>query len=200
MLSPFLLEIIMAGIQHKDIVDANLHEVKGAVNAANNTWLKANGNGTTSFAALPTATLSITDSITSSLSTDQELPATTETKILLSSGTSPEGAISIASNGTVTLNRTGVYLIRLVANVQGAADVFFRKQVGEMPSVDSQMVTGTSSGNTRMVDSFLHQASAGDTISFFAAPTVAASLKGSNAVAGLPNVPAVSVEVTKIEV
>ncbi|AII27127.1 hypothetical protein [Vibrio cholerae] len=42
----------MADLQHQNIPDEYLHEVKGAVNAPVNTFLRAKGDGTTEFVEL----------------------------------------------------------------------------------------------------------------------------------------------------
>ncbi|WJJ54294.1 hypothetical protein [Vibrio phage JPW] len=42
----------MADLQHQNIPDEYLHEVKGAVNAPINTFLRAKGDGTTEFVPL----------------------------------------------------------------------------------------------------------------------------------------------------
>lgn len=43
----------MANVQHNTIADADRHEAKGADSAASGTFLRANGDGTTTFAAVP---------------------------------------------------------------------------------------------------------------------------------------------------
>lgn len=43
---------IIADLQHQNIPDEYLHEVKGAVNAPINTFLRAKGDGTTEFVTL----------------------------------------------------------------------------------------------------------------------------------------------------
>jgi len=50
----------MATIQHSAIADDDRHEAKGASTASNNTYLKANGDGTTSFVTLTFAALAST--------------------------------------------------------------------------------------------------------------------------------------------
>ncbi|MGJ8839440.1 hypothetical protein AB9H28_23845, partial [Salmonella enterica subsp. enterica serovar Kentucky] len=73
----------MADLQHATLPEALLHEPKGASVASNDTWLKANGDGTTSFEALPSVAPVITDSINLEYYTNQTLSTQgSELKIL----------------------------------------------------------------------------------------------------------------------
>ena len=103
----------MADIQHVNIPDNQLHEVKGAAGASDNTWLKAHGNGTATFQTLPDINLVVTDSLATESTISQTLD-TVDTELQISLGpadNSPGGAISVAADGTVTINETGLYSI-----------------------------------------------------------------------------------------
>jgi len=103
----------MADIQHLNIPDNQLHEVKGAAGASDNTWLKAHGNGTATFQTLPAIDLVITDSLATESTISQTLD-TVDTELQISLGpvdNSPGGAISVAADGSVTINESGLYSI-----------------------------------------------------------------------------------------
>lgn len=107
----------MADIFHKDLDDSRLHYPKGASTAAAGTWMKANGDGTTTFEQLPTTDLVVLDEISSQNETNQFL-STVDTEMQLAFGvsdTSPQGSISIDASGNITFNDDGMYYINVRA-------------------------------------------------------------------------------------
>lgn len=122
----------MANIQHANIPDANLHEAKGAASAPENTWLKADGLGATSFQPLPPKKLSAVDSISGSSLANQYI-SSVGSEIQVDFGgaqVSPNGSMSLAADGTLTFNQNGVYEINSSAIAgrttnTGSADLCF---------------------------------------------------------------------------
>lgn len=110
----------MANIQHANLPEDKLHEVKGASTASADTWLKAVGDGTTTFDNLPTHTFVVLDTLSDASTNDQTLSAIdTELQIDFSgtSFSSAGGSMSIETDGTVTFNEDGVYHLSASATV-----------------------------------------------------------------------------------
>lgn len=98
--------------QHKNIIDSERHEAKGASSATSGQVLKANGDGTTSFVSPNTlANIGIQSTLVGKSTIDQAPSATdTPLQVVFGSGGSNSHA-SIASNGIVTITSAGLYLI-----------------------------------------------------------------------------------------
>lgn len=108
----------MADILHSTIRDEYLHQPKGAATATAGTWMRANGDGTTSFTTLPTSSLNVVDSLTSLSAASQQLAKKgDEAQVTFGTPeTSSGGSVSIATNGAVTVNKTGVYDLSIQRN------------------------------------------------------------------------------------
>lgn len=103
----------MADIQHVDIPDSQLHEVKGAASATANTWLKANGSGGTTFEALPGKKLAAVDALSGSSNSNQYLSSVGSEAVVNFGGaqSSPANSMTLAADGTLTFNEAGIYEI-----------------------------------------------------------------------------------------
>lgn len=101
----------MADVQHVSLPDALLHQPKGAASAAVDTWMRANGDGTTSFTPLPTFELIGTDVLVSESTVDQLLVNEDDqaTVAFGPAAISTGGSVSIDANGVITFNETGLY-------------------------------------------------------------------------------------------
>lgn len=128
----------MADLDHADLPEELLHEPKGASTASFNTWCRANGDGTTTFTALPEETLLANDSLTSTSTVNQLLTSAGDSATVAfgSAATSSGGSISISSAGVITFNETGVYAI----NVRG----FFGRT--SSTGVSTVLVSGFTNG------------------------------------------------------
>jgi hypothetical protein len=121
----------MADLQHATLSDSQLHYPKGTSGAANNTWLKANGDGTTSFASLPVdpvGSLSVVDGIRSSSAVAQYLSVNdTERQIAFSTTPviSANGSMSIDATGIITFNQAGVYHVAVSGNAGRTTSVSY---------------------------------------------------------------------------
>lgn len=202
----------MADLQHATLPEDKLHYPKGASTAQANTWMKANGDGTTSFAALPTSTFSVEDTINSSSTISQEL-ATSGTDVQLKFGnaaTSPNGKINVKADGSVVANEVGLYTLKLATNVKRAATT-------DVNAVSFAVrLNGTQIGNTVQVSldsadaAFGHpieitdtlQLSAGDSLTLHMRYTSGTGNVGVYPVdlsaTGWNNVPSAFVSVSKI--
>lgn len=97
-------------IQHKDILDADRHEVKGASTALSGQVLKSNGGGATSFVN-PTDLQNIqyTSILANSRSANIN-PSAVDTPLQATfDSTVSNTDISMNSDGTITINTTGLY-------------------------------------------------------------------------------------------
>lgn len=157
----------MAELNHSSLVDdSKIHQPRGASTAAANTWLRANGDGTTSFTTLPadpTYTFAVEDSLTGTSFTNQELTTQGDEAELTfgAAQTSPNGALSLAANGDLTINEDGVYAIVIARNAgrttsAGVNSVAFSSRInGVQPDSASSTIislesadAGTTVGNS----------------------------------------------------
>lgn len=123
----------MADTQHANLPDNLLHETKGASSALNNTWLKANGDGTTTFSTLPTVSPTLSDSLNLEYYSDQTLSTQgSELKVVYTDVdvSSPNGSVTVTSGGDITINEDGVYVITGFADTgrdtsAGVAELWF---------------------------------------------------------------------------
>lgn len=107
-------------VEHVAIPDSQRHEPRGASTAVNNTVLTSNGDGTTSFEFVDwnnlvnRPTISGYTQIMGAFSGSSQNPAALDTPIQVSFGSAQTLTdVSLASNGTVTFNTPGRYLITL---------------------------------------------------------------------------------------
>ena len=138
----------MADKQHATLTGSQLHEVKGADDAAADTWLKAAGDGTAGFEALPTHSLKVESIVTLTATTAQALStAGTDTSIVYEGGawTTTDGMFSISSAGSVRVNQDGLYAIR--SEAQAGVDTLDASATLAF----SSFVDGVQSGNTSLV-------------------------------------------------
>ena len=105
-------------MEHKDIPDAQLHQIKGAVSASSGQVPIATGSGTAAFGFLdwsqvankPTA--SGYESKLSSFSSVNQNPSAVNTPLQITFGSAQSTAdVSISSAGVITFNTSGNYLI-----------------------------------------------------------------------------------------
>ncbi len=107
-------------MEHKDIPDAQLHQMKGAASASAGQVPIATGSGTTMFGFLdwtqvankPVA--SGYQTVLSSFSSVSQIPAAVNTPLQVVFGAAQSTAdVSITAGGLVTFNTSGAYLIDL---------------------------------------------------------------------------------------
>lgn len=111
----------MADIEHKDIVDAQRHEPKGASTATLNHVLTSNGNGTTTFKD-PTTLVDVgnvkTETVLNAFSVaSSQQPAGTDLPIQIEFGAAQGTGVDpvmINSGGTITFNEIGNYRLRVI--------------------------------------------------------------------------------------
>jgi len=105
-------------MEHKDIHDAQLHQIKGAASASSGQVPIATGSGTAAFGFLdwsqvankPTA--SGYESKLSSFSSVNQNPSSVDTPLQITFGSAQSTAdVSISSAGVITFNTSGNYLI-----------------------------------------------------------------------------------------
>jgi hypothetical protein len=163
-------------LQHSAIPEDQLHEVKGASTASNDTWLKALGDGTTTFEALPEYNLIISDIYVAESFTNQTIDTEGGEATILydNTGTSPGGNITLDSNGIMTFNTAGTYF------AQGAATAYRTTSTGTCTLAIAARINGVQTGRTAIVildnsstvnggplsTSNILQVAAGDTLTF----------------------------------
>lgn len=105
-------------MEHKDIPDAQLHQIKGAVSASSGQVPIATGSGTAAFGFLdwsqvankPTA--SGYESKLSSFSSVNQNPSAVDTPLKITFGSAQATAdVSISAAGVITFNTSGNYLV-----------------------------------------------------------------------------------------
>ena len=105
-------------MEHKDIPDAQLHQIKGAASASSGQVPIATGSGTTAFGFLdwsqvankPTA--SGYESNLSSFSSVNQNPSAVNTPLQITFGSAQATAdVSVSAAGVITFNTSGNYLI-----------------------------------------------------------------------------------------
>lgn len=108
-------------MEHKDIPDAQLHQIKGAVSASSGQVPIATGSGTAAFGFLnwsqvankPTA--SGYESKLSSFSSVNQNPSAVDTPLQVTFGSAQSTTdVSISSAGVITFNTSGNYLIYIL--------------------------------------------------------------------------------------
>lgn len=205
----------MADIQHASLPEERLHQPKGASTAAADTWMRANGDGTTTFSSLPTSELQVVDSISSlSLAAQQLASEGDEAQITFGTPeTSASGSISIGSGGSVTFNESGLYSITLARNVTRSANnginvVAFSVRVNGVQVTSTSLASldnadpGLSLGST---GTGLLQATAGDVLTYHmlyldgSVGTIGIS-PATVSTTGWDDVPSAQIFVSKLEV
>lgn len=144
-------------IEHKNIPDAERHEPKGASTATLNQIQKANGDGTTSWvtpSTMPLITLSPMPQITS-LSVQNPTALDTPYQVTFGSGGGND-YFTVASNGVITFDETGLYTGEVVLNVgrtnnTGIAIVVARILHNDLPSGITQGVKIDASTDTSQI-------------------------------------------------
>lgn len=99
-------------IQHRNIPDAERHEVKGASSATAGQVLKSNGGGTTSFVNPNTlANISLSSNLELSSLVTQN-PVSVDTPIQVNFGTGSSNAdVNVNNDGTITFLTAGVFFV-----------------------------------------------------------------------------------------
>lgn len=103
-------------IQHRDIIDSERHEAKGASSASAGQVLQANGDGTTSF--INPSLLdnwNIESSLVSQSFSDQN-PSSVDTPLQVVWGTASNTSVDVASNGVITFLEDGLYYLTFNLN------------------------------------------------------------------------------------
>ena len=114
-------------IQHKDIDDSNIHEVKGASTASSKTVCMSNGDGTTSFNFVDYTNLSSlpvlggTYILTSVSTATSQLPTALDTPLKVSYTATVTPDVSVSSTGDITFNNPGNYQVSFRFNQIGRA-------------------------------------------------------------------------------
>lgn len=203
----------MADILHSTIRDEYLHQPKGAATATAGTWMRANGDGTTSFTTLPTPSLNVVDSLTSLSVASQQL-AKKGDEAQVAFGTpeiSSGGSVSIATDGVVTINKTGVYDLSIQHNAtrtgsSGVNSVAFsiRKNGTQIGRTSLASLDGVGSG-TGSDTSGIISLTAGDQLTYHMFFQEGASdTVGINSIpvskAGWDAVPSALITIAKLEV
>lgn len=105
-------------MEHKDIPDAQLHQIKGAASASSGQVPIATGSGTAAFGFLDWAqvankpTASGYQSKLSSFSSVNQNPSAVNTPLQITFGSAQDTAdVSISAAGVITFNTSGNYLI-----------------------------------------------------------------------------------------
>lgn len=99
-------------MEHKDIPDTQRHEAKGAATATAGQVLRANGDGTTSFAFLDIGGYEVVANGFSTAATQN--PTAVDTPLQVEFGpTITTTNVTIASTGSITFNTTGRYAVTL---------------------------------------------------------------------------------------
>lgn len=138
----------MADLNHSTLTDEKLHQPKGASSASLNQVLTSNGDGTTRFADIPTQNLIQADGIETYSIIAQELAAIDNTlKIAFNPAgeTSPGGSMTVAPDGTVTFNETGVYSLELSLSCSRTTNA------GVTTLILNSEVNGTISNTSRAI-------------------------------------------------
>lgn len=164
-------------MEHKDIPDSQRHEPKGASLAADKQALFANGDGTTSFRTItpgdiPGLSLNGYDLVLSGFSTAAtQNPSAVDTPLQVEFGaaqTTP--SVSLASNGTVTFNHDGEYLVTLFlrfgrTSSTGSAIILNRLLFNDTQLLRTNATSLTDAAATIPFSAtILVQAQAGDTL------------------------------------
>lgn len=127
-------------VDHKAIIDAERHEAKGASTAAIGQVLSATGSGTTTFATPSTLVNTITNVELSQGSVSAQTPSALDTALQVEFGALASGTnVSLATNGTITINTNGYYLLTVNLNFgrtsgAGEAYLFARILVNDAPT------------------------------------------------------------------
>lgn len=158
-------------IQHKNIPDAERHEVKGASTATVGQVLSSNGSGGTTFVN-PSSLVNITlSSILESVSNASQAPASTDTPLQINFGAGGANSdVSIAAGGTVTFLTSGVFAVTFNLNLgrtgtTGVATILARLLVNDTPTGFVQASRIDTSANTHPINAMiLRNFSVNDTV------------------------------------
>lgn len=164
-------------VQHKDIVDAQRHEPKGATTASVNQVLTSNGDGTTKFAQVSFANLAdipaslfSADGLSGASTSTTQDPSTPGTPIFIDFGpASATTDISLASDGTVTFNTPGTYLIQAQLNfgrdAGSSASLLYYRAVKNGSAADTPSLVKLETTTARLAvnKTLLMTVAAGDT-------------------------------------
>lgn len=170
----------MATIQHKDIADADRHEVKGASTATIATIPISNGDGTTTFRKVnfadmgtkPVANGYLQVLAGSSTATSQQ-PAGTNTALQVEFGAAQSLTdVSLSAAGVLTINTAGWYLLDVLCRFSrttstGTAIMFHRVKRNGAQILNSNSITLTDTAQVIPFSTTLAiQGIPGDTYTF----------------------------------
>lgn len=145
-------------VQHKDIPEAQLHEVKGASVATNKNVLTADGAGSAAF--LPAVGITSTEFMDQfSVATSQQ-PSGTDTPLQIEFGAEKLGTgfIDLATNGTFTVIKTATYAFAFTFNIGrdsgvGTANLFLRGLINGVQDGPSLGISMDSAATIQVVRS-----------------------------------------------
>lgn len=143
-------------VEHVNIADADRHEAKGASTAVQNTVLRSNGNGTTYWGFVPwtevinkPTNIGYTSALYGASASSSQSPTNLSTPLQIEFGSAQGNAssdVSLASNGTMTFNTPGQYLVEVILRMgrtgtTGTAVLFARAKLNGTPVNNSLSVT-----------------------------------------------------------
>lgn len=141
--------------EHRDIPDAERHEVKGAALATLNHILKSDGDGTTSFVdPLTLSNIQYSTSLSNS-NTASINPSATDTPLLLSfTSTVSNTDVDMDDSGLITINTDGVYDVAFNmnfgrANNTGTAIILVRLLINDVQYGYTQAISLNTNQNSR---------------------------------------------------
>lgn len=120
-------------IEHRNIPDAQRHEPKGASTAAAGTVLSANGIGGTEFVDPRTLDNTLTSVVLEAANYSDQVPVALDTAYQVTFGSPQSNTdITLAADGSITINTTGYYLAVLNVNfgrTTGAGEAYLLLRV-----------------------------------------------------------------------
>lgn len=162
-------------IQHKDIADPDRHEPRGASTATSGTIPISNGDGTTTFRKVNFADMGTApvangyrQVLSGSSTAASQVPSATNVALQLEFGAAQSTAnASLASNGTLTFNTAGDYIVEYNLNVGTTATnalVFVRWLYNTAQTFPSRFARLLQNSTVSYSDAVFIQANAGDVL------------------------------------
>lgn len=197
-------------MEHKDIPDNQLHEVKGAAGATAGNILTSNGDGTTSF--LPPAPLSSNvQTVLSSANTANQTPAGQNIPLQVKFGAATSNAdITLDAAGTVTFNTDGYYDINALASIgrsltTGEAVIFIRMVINGAPETPISFIINNDDQTSTSLYNFSRIFTAGSTLKFEMIRDASGANDGflravTPTLAGWTTAPSSAITIRKIEI
>lgn len=166
-------------IPHSSIQEPDIHEVKGAAAALNKTVLTSNGDGTTSFYKvnysdlIGAPTSGLAQVVTGYSTSTSQLPTAVSTPLQITFGAGSTATdASIASDGSITFNKTGIFQVKLHLNFgrtsgTGVAVLTYRALINGAQVGQTFGVTLDDNGSLiQVMNSFVIAATASNVLTF----------------------------------